>query len=50
MFLVPSWDLEQDFMLDQIIRQDNAISFEAIGANGLKRVTGFNIDTKSLAI
>ena len=48
MLLVPGWDLEQAFMLDQIRRQDSAISYEAIGADGLKRGTGFNIDTKSL--
>ena len=50
MLLVPSWDLEQAFMGDQIRRQDNAISYEAIGANGLKRGTSFNIDTKSLDV
>ena len=50
MFLVPGWDLKQAFMLDQIRRQENAISYEAIGAEGLKRGTGFNIDTKSLAV
>ena len=50
MLLILGWDLEQAFMLDQIRRQDNAISYEAIGADGLKRGTGFNIDTKSLAV
>ena len=50
MLLVLDWDLEQAFMLDQIRRQENAISYEAIGAEGLKRGTGFNIDTKSLAV
>ena len=50
MLLVPDWDLEQAFMLDQIKRQENAISYEEIGARGLKRGTGFNIDTKSLAV
>ena len=37
-------------MLDQIRRQDRAISFEAYGAGGLTRGFGFNIDTKTLAI
>ena len=31
MLLVPRWDLEQAFMLDQIRRQENAISYEAYG-------------------
>lgn len=50
MLLVPGWDLEQDFVLDQIRRQESAISYEAYGADGLQRGTGFNIDTKSLAV
>ena len=50
MLLVPEWDFEQAFMLDQIRRQENAISYEAFGDNGLQRGTGFNIDTKSLAV
>ena len=37
-------------MLDQIRRQENAISYEVVGADGLRRGTGFNIDTKSLAV
>lgn len=48
MLLVPRWGLEQAFMLDQIRRQENNISYEAFGAEGLKRGTSFNIDTKSL--
>ena len=50
MLLVLGWDLEQAFMLDQIRRQDNVISYEALGADGLKRGIGFNIDTKSLVV
>ena len=50
MLLIPGWDLEHAFMLDQIRRQDNAISYEGIGANGFKRGIGFNIDTKSLVV
>ena len=50
MLLIPGWDLEQAFMLDQIRRQDNAISYEAVGVDGLRRGTSFNIDTKSLAV
>ena len=37
-------------MLDQIRRQENAISYEAFGADGLRTGIGFNIDTKSLAV
>lgn len=37
-------------MLDQIKRQDKAISYEAYGADGLTRGSDFNIDTKTLAI
>ena len=37
-------------MLDQIRRQENAISYEVVGADGLRRGTSFNIDTKSLAV
>ena len=50
MLLVTGWDLEQIFMLDQIRRQDNVISYEAIGVDGLKRGTSFNIDTKFLVV
>ena len=50
MLLVLGWDLEQSFMHDQIKRQESSISYEAIGADGLKRGTSFNIDTKSLAV
>lgn len=50
MLLVPGWDLEQDFMLDQIRRQENAISYEAFGIDGLQRGIGFKIDTKSLVV
>ena len=50
MLLIPRWDLEQAFMLDQIRRQENAFSYEAIGSDGFRRGTSFNIDTKSLAV
>ena len=50
MLLVLGWDLEQSFIRDQIKRQESAISYKAIGADGLKRGTSFNIDTKSLAV
>ena len=50
MLLVPGWDLEQAFMLDQIKRQENAIYHGAFGVDGLKRGIGFNIDTKSLVV
>jgi hypothetical protein len=50
MLLVLGWDLEQEFMLDQIRRQENAISYEAFGADGLQRGIGFNIDTKSMVV
>ena len=50
MLLVPGWDLEQAFMLDQIRRQDNAISNVAYSIGGLQRGSRFNIDAKSLAV
>ena len=50
MLLVLGWDLEQAFMLDQIKRQENAMSYEAFGVDGLRRGIGFNIDTKSLVV
>ena len=50
MILVPRWDIERAFVLDQIRRQDKAISYEATGSDGLQRVSRFNIDTKTLAI
>ena len=50
MLLVPGWDLEQAFMLDQIRRQENSISYEAIGTDGIRRGTSFNIDTKFLVV
>ena len=50
MLLVPGWDLKKAFMLDQIRRQENAISYEAIGVDGLKRGICFNIETKSLVV
>ena len=50
MLLVPGWDLEQEFMLDQIIRQESAISYEAYGIGGLQRGSRFNIETKALLV
>ena len=50
MLLVPSWDLEQAFMLDQIRRQENAISYEAYDVGGLQRGSCFNIDIEALAV
>ena len=37
-------------MLDQIRRQDKSINYEATSSDGLKRGSGFNVDTKTLAI
>lgn len=37
MLLVPRWDLEQAFMLDQIRLQESAISYEAYCASGMQR-------------
>ena len=50
MILVLGWDIERDFFLDHIRRQDKAISYDVIGSDGLKRWLGFNVDTKTLAI
>ena len=37
MILVPSQDMEQAFMLDQIKRQESAIFYEAYDASGIQR-------------
>ena len=50
MILVLEWDIEKNFLLDQIRRQDKEISYEATSSDGLKTGYGFNIDTKTLAI
>ena len=50
MIFVPSWDIERAFVLDQIRRQDKAISYEATSSDDLKRGSSYNIDTKTLAI
>ena len=50
MILVPNWDIERAFILDQMRRQDKAISCESSSSEGLKRGLGFNIDTKTLAV
>ena len=50
MLLVPGWDLEQVFLLDQNRRQENVISYEAYGVGVLQRGSRFNIDTKSLVV
>lgn len=50
MLLVPIWDLEKAFMLDQIRRKENTISYEAFEANRLPRGSRFNIDSRSLEV
>ena len=50
MILIPNQDIEKVFVLDQMRRQDKAISYEASGSEGLKRGSGFNVDTKILAV
>ena len=50
MILIPNWDIEKAFFLDQMRRQDQAISYEASGSEGLKRGSGFNVDTKTLVV
>ena len=48
--LIPNQDIEKAFVLDQMRRQDKAISYEAIGSEGLKRGSSFNVDTKTLVV
>ena len=36
--------------MDHIRRQDKSISYEAFGAQGLKRSIGVNIDSKTLVV
>ena len=50
MILIPNWDIERAFVLDQMRRQDKAISYEASSSEGLERGSRFNIDTKTLAV
>ena len=50
MILIPNWDIEKAFVLDQLRRQDKIISYEAIGSDGFKRGSRFNVDTKTLAV
>ena len=50
MILVPNWDIERDFVLDQMRRQDKEIRYEASSNEVFKRGLGFNIDTKTLAV
>ena len=50
MILLPHWDIERAFLLDQMRRQDKAISYEATRSEGLNRGSKFNIDTKTLIV
>ena len=50
MILIPHWDIESAFVLDQMRRKDKSISYEASSSEGLKRGSGFNVDTKTLAV
>ena len=43
MILIPNYDIEKAFFLDQMRRQDKAISYEASGNEGLKRGSSFNL-------
>ena len=50
MILIPNQNIEKAFFLDQMRRQDKAISYEASGNEGLKRGSSFNVDTKTSAV
>ena len=50
MILISNWDIEKAFVLDQMRRQDKDISYEASGIEGMKRGSGFNVDTKTLVV
>ena len=50
MILILNWDIGKAFVLDQLRRQDKTISYEATSSEGFKRRSGFNVDTKTLAV
>ena len=50
MILIPNWDIEKSFFLDQMRRHEKTISYEASSSEGLKRGSGFNVDTKTLVV
>ena len=50
MLLVSSSNLEKAFMLDQIKKQEDSISYEALVVDDLQRGQGFNIYSKSLVV
>ena len=47
--LVPGWDLEQSFMLDQIKRQDISASFEETNVWGARMVS-INVDRRIMVV
>jgi hypothetical protein len=50
MLLFPGWEISSSFFLDQIRRQENAISFEEENPFGVIQGSGFSVDAKTMAI
>ena len=50
MILIPNWDIEKAFVLDQMRIQDKAVSYEATGSEGFKRGSGFTVYTITLVV